>query len=63
MPKFLRDVCEVCGNPVIDVRKLRPDLQEKVYRPSSEESYNVEIELVEPKGFEATEIDEDEDNE
>jgi hypothetical protein len=34
LPKFHRDTCEVCGDPVIDVRKLPSDIQDKVYVPS-----------------------------
>jgi hypothetical protein len=51
MDKFKRDTCEVCGEPVVDVSKLPPELREKVYRPGVEEAQNVEVDLSPPSSF------------
>jgi hypothetical protein len=42
LAKFNRDTCEVCGEAVIDVTKLPPEIQAKVYRPKDDEQYFVE---------------------
>lgn len=50
LPKFEQDVCEVCGEPIMDVRKLPEDVRDKVYVPSVEEaSTAVEIDLNEER--------------
>lgn len=41
LPKFHRDYCEVCQEPVIDVASLPTEIQDKVYRPKPGENYNV----------------------
>lgn len=35
--KFHRDVCEVCGEPVVDTKKLPAEIQSKIYRPKDDE--------------------------
>ncbi len=52
MPKFHRDVCEVCGETVIDIEKLSPEIRAKVYKPSADETYNVQVDLTPPSSFE-----------
>jgi hypothetical protein len=37
------DRCEVCGDPVVDLRKLPVEIRSKVYKPDQE--YNVEVNL------------------
>lgn len=56
MDKFNRDVCEVCGNPIVDTDKLPPELQEKVYRPRDHEAIDVEVTLPSNDGFEKSEF-------
>jgi hypothetical protein len=34
LPKFHRDLCEVCGEAVSDVKKLPEEIRGKVYVPS-----------------------------
>ena len=41
----------MCGKPVIDERKLDPELKDKIYRPSPGEEYNVDEDLADPEGF------------
>jgi hypothetical protein len=66
--KFHQDTCEVCGEPVTDVKKLPVDIQSKIYRPKEHEMGNV-VELdfdksgrqisVEPEKFQVdVELDE-----
>jgi hypothetical protein len=41
--KFFQDKCEVCGEPIGNIRALPPELQDKVYRPGVDESYHVDL--------------------
>ena len=51
LPKFHRDICEVCSQPIIDVTKLPQELQEEVYRPTEAEVKVVDIDLSKPPTF------------
>jgi hypothetical protein len=51
LPKFFQDNCEVCHEPIIDTKRLPPEIQEKVYRPGNDEEYNVEVDLTPPVSF------------
>ena len=51
LPKFHRETCEVCHEPIVDVRKLPAELQDEVYRPGADEAVNVEIDLKPPEQF------------
>lgn len=46
LPKFHRDVCEVCHEPVTDISKLPKEIRDKVYKPSEHEEYNIEEKFV-----------------
>jgi hypothetical protein len=45
LPKFYRELCEVCHEPIINVGELPPELQDEVYRPGENEQYNIEVEF------------------
>src|SRR4030095_2070401 len=65
IPKFQRELCEVCHEPVIAVQDLPEEIRDKVYRPAENEAYNVEVDLKPPDQFEGMlEIEEEssEDN-
>lgn len=49
LPKFHREVCEVCNEPVFSNDQFPPEIQEQIYRPSEGESYNVTVEIDQPK--------------
>jgi hypothetical protein len=36
LPKFLREVCEVCHQPLIDESELDPEVRDQIYRPSED---------------------------
>lgn len=58
LPKFKTDRCEVCGEPVGDVRRLSPDLQDQVYNPSEDGPVeNMEIDILKPSEVENNEIE------
>ena len=37
LPKFHRDTCEVCGEPIVDLSKLPEDLRNEVWRPGEDD--------------------------
>jgi hypothetical protein len=51
MSKFLSDRCEVCGERVIDTRRLPQEIRDKVYKPAEGESYFVEEEMAPTQSF------------
>jgi len=49
MDKFNKDVCEICGQAVVDISKLPAEIRDKIYVPEEGETYNIEENF--PKGF------------
>src|SRR5262245_19726003 len=49
LPKFKQDRCEICGEPVGDVRQLPEHLQDQVYNPSLDgEIEDVKLDIMKP---------------
>src|SRR5262245_44959017 len=63
LPKFERQLCEVCHETIIVEEELPPEIREKIYRPAEHEVYDIEIDLRQPDQFEGTlEIEEEDGN-
>lgn len=51
MSKFLADRCEVCGERVFDVKRLPPQIREKVYKPQPGEEYFIDDDMAPTPSF------------
>src|ERR1051326_4703964 len=59
--KWEADHCEVCGELVVDVSKLDPEIQKEIYRPGEDEQKNVVINF--PKRGNPVEVSDEDDEE
>jgi hypothetical protein len=43
LPKFRKEYCEVCHDPIIAIEELPEEIQNRVYKPAPHETYDVKL--------------------